>query len=107
MVILGQDPYHGPGQAMGNLWIKPANLRLGLSFSVPHGKGVPSSLRNIYTSLSTDPLITNFVRPKHGNLTSWARQGVFLLNTVLTVEANRPESHRKTGNISSKKVKNC
>lgn len=85
VVILGQDPYHGPGQAMG------------LSFSVPHGKGVPSSLRNIYTSLATDPQITNFVKPRHGNLTSWARQGVFLLNTVLTVEANRPESHRKSG----------
>ena len=70
---------------------------LGLSFSVPQNKPVPSSLRNIYNSLATDPHITNFVKPKHGNLSKWAVQGVFLLNTILTVEDSRPESHRKSG----------
>jgi len=85
VVILGQDPYHQPGQAMG------------MSFSVPYGKSIPSSLRNIYTSIATDPQIHNFVRPRHGNLTRWAQQGVFLLNTILTVEDSRPDSHRKSG----------
>lgn len=76
---------------------------IGLSFSVPQGKAVPSSLRNIYTSIATDPLITGFVKPKHGNLTRWALQGVFLLNTVLTVEDSKPESHRKSGSLKKEK----
>jgi len=54
-------------------------------------------LRNIYTSIATDPQIKNFVKPKTGNLTNWALQGVFLLNTILTVEDSRPESHKKYG----------
>ena len=68
-----------------------------MSFSVPYGKGIPSSLRNIYASIATDPQIQNFTRPRHGNLTRWAQQGVFLLNTILTVEDSRPDSHRKSG----------
>lgn len=83
VVILGQDPYHGPGQAMG------------LSFSVPRGVRTPASLRNVYKELETD--IEGFVRPKHGDLTKWAKQGVFLLNAMLTVEHKRAGSHKKLG----------
>lgn len=83
LVILGQDPYHGPEQAMG------------LSFSVPRGIAVPPSLKRIYKELETD--IAGFSAPAHGDLTSWAEQGVFLLNTVLTVEAGKAGSHRKAG----------
>jgi len=71
----------------------------GLSFSVPYGKSIPSSLRNIYTSIATDPQIKNFIKPRHGNLTKWALQGVFLLNSILTVEDSLPESHKKAGDI--------
>ena len=56
-------------------------------------------MRNIYTSIATDPQIKNFVKPRHGNLTNWALQGVFLLNTILTVEDSRPESHKKYGRL--------
>lgn len=83
VVILGQDPYHGPGQAHG------------LAFSVLPGVAVPPSLVNIYEELSQD--IPGFVRPNHGCLISWARQGVLLLNTVLTVEAGKAHSHARTG----------
>ncbi|MGB3545418.1 MAG: uracil-DNA glycosylase [Saprospiraceae bacterium] len=82
VVILGQDPYHGPGQAMG------------LSFSVPRGKSVPPSLRNIYKELETS---TDFTPVRHGDLTAWADQGVFLLNAMLTVEARKAGSHKKAG----------
>ncbi len=83
--IVGQDPYHGPGQAMG------------LSFSVPKGIRVPPSLRNIYKELKSDyPEIFDEL-PVHGDLTSWANQGVLLLNTSLTVEAGRPGSHKHLG----------
>ena len=85
VVVVGQDPYHQQGQAMG------------LSFSIPKGVKVPSSLLNIYKSIETDPKITNFKKPNHGDLTKWAQQGVFLLNTILTVEDSKPESHRKSG----------
>lgn len=81
-VILGQDPYHRPGQAMG------------LSFSVPPGVALPPSLRNIYKELATDIGITT---PKHGCLTTWADQGVLLLNTALTVEAGKAGSHARVG----------
>jgi len=82
VVILGQDPYHGAGQAMG------------LSFSVPQGARVPPSLRNIYKELKADLGID----PRaHGDLTGWARQGVLLLNTALTVEAGNAGSHAKIG----------
>ncbi|WP_017444697.1 uracil-DNA glycosylase [Gayadomonas joobiniege] len=83
VVILGQDPYHGAGQAHG------------LCFSVPPGIKVPPSLKNIYKELSSD--IPGFKVPEHGCLTSWAAQGVFLLNTVLTVEAGKAHSHAKSG----------
>ncbi|MBP9721963.1 MAG: uracil-DNA glycosylase [Gammaproteobacteria bacterium] len=83
VIILGQDPYHGVGQAHG------------LSFSVPNGIAPPPSLCNIYKELEQD--IKNFVIPKHGNLTHWAQQGVLLLNTVLTVRANQAFSHRNQG----------
>jgi len=82
VVILGQDPYHNPGQAMG------------LSFSVPKGVAVPPSLRNIYQELATDVGVTP---PNHGDLSKWAAQGVFLLNAMLTVEHNRPASHSHIG----------
>ena len=81
-VILGQDPYHGPGQA------------LGLSFSVPDGVSPPPSLVNIYKELNKD---TGIPIPSTGNLTQWASQGVLLLNAVLTVRANEPASHAKIG----------
>lgn len=82
VVILGQDPYHGPGQAMG------------LSFSVPRNVGTPRSLENMYKELKTD---LNFEIPPHGDLTAWAEQGVFLLNASLTVRARQANSHQKIG----------
>jgi uracil-DNA glycosylase len=82
VVILGQDPYHGPGQAHG------------LSFSVPPETALPPSLRNIFKELATDLQIE---MPKTGNLTKWAEQGVLLLNSVLTVEAGKPGSHQGKG----------
>lgn len=82
VVILGQDPYHGPGQAHG------------LSFSVPQEVPLPPSLKNIFKELSSD---LNIEVPKTGNLTSWAKQGVLLLNSVLTVEAGKPGSHQGKG----------
>ena len=82
VVILGQDPYHGPGQAHG------------LSFSVRRGAAIPPSLRNIFTELSDDlPLPV----PSHGDLTAWAQRGVLLLNTTLTVRRGEPLSHRDAG----------
>lgn len=83
VVILGQDPYHGPNQAHG------------LAFSVLPGIQPPPSLLNMYKELETD--IAGFVRPTHGFLESWARQGVLLLNTVLTVERGQAHSHAKFG----------
>ena len=82
VVILGQDPYHGPGQAHG------------LSFSVLPGVPVPPSLANIYKELASD---TGFIRPDHGYLMPWAQQGVLLLNSVLTVEMSRAASHQGKG----------
>lgn len=82
VVILGQDPYHGPGQAHG------------LSFSVPQGVKVPPSLANIYKELEAD---LGVPRPAHGNLEGWARQGVLLLNNALTVEAGLAGSHQGAG----------
>jgi uracil-DNA glycosylase len=82
VVILGQDPYHGPGQAHG------------LSFSVPEGVGIPPSLRNIFKELERD---LGLARPQHGNLQAWAAQGVLLLNATLTVEQGRAGSHQKRG----------
>ena len=83
VVILGQDPYHGPDQAHG------------LCFSVLSGVKTPPSLVNIYKELAAD--IDGFVIPKQGTLTSWAEQGVLLLNTVLTVEQGKAHSHAKWG----------
>jgi uracil-DNA glycosylase len=82
VVILGQDPYHGPGQAHG------------LCFSVPEGVRVPPSLVNIYKELKSDLGVTP---PGHGNLEHWARQGVLLLNNSLTVEAGLAGSHAGRG----------
>ena len=82
VVILGQDPYHGPGQAMG------------LSFSVPDGVPAPPSLRNIFKEIENDLGIKMSGRP---NLEGWARQGVLLLNSVLTVRASQPTSHSRIG----------
>ena len=82
VVILGQDPYHNPGEAMG------------LSFSVPKGIKIPPSLQNIYKEILAD---LGFEKPTHGDLTSWANQGVFLLNAMLTVEKNNAGSHKLIG----------
>lgn len=82
VVILGQDPYHGAGQAQG------------LAFSVPAGMRLPPSLRNIYAEVSAD---LGGAPAKDGDLTRWARQGVLLLNTALTVEDGQPQSHAGRG----------
>lgn len=81
-VILGQDPYHGPGQAMG------------LSFSVPKGEKLPPSLRNIYKEMASD---LGCSIPVSGDLSAWAQQGVLLLNTTLTVREHEANSHSKLG----------
>jgi uracil-DNA glycosylase len=82
VVILGQDPYHGEGQAHG------------LSFSVPAGIAQPPSLVNIFKEIKDD---LNIDPPRHGNLESWAEQGVFLLNAILTVRRSEAASHSKAG----------
>jgi len=82
VLILGQDPYHGPRQAHG------------LCFSVPHGIPQPPSLQNIFTELRDD---LGIEPPSHGNLEGWASQGVLLLNAFLTVRARQAASHRSTG----------
>ncbi|MBR6737649.1 MAG: uracil-DNA glycosylase [Clostridia bacterium] len=81
-VILGQDPYHGYGQAHG------------LSFSVKEGVKFPPSLKNIFTELESD---LGYAPPKSGDLTKWAERGVLLLNTVLTVREGTPNSHKNCG----------
>ncbi|KFV56184.1 Uracil-DNA glycosylase, partial [Tyto alba] len=83
VVILGQDPYHGPNQAHG------------LCFSVQKPVPPPPSLENIYRELSMD--IEDFTHPGHGDLTGWAKQGVLLLNAVLTVRAHQATSHKERG----------
>lgn len=82
VVLIGQDPYHNPGEAMG------------LSFSVPRGVRVPPSLANVYRELHDD---VGIPIPSHGDLTKWAEQGVLLLNAILTVEARQAASHQKIG----------
>lgn len=82
VLILGQDPYHGPGQAHG------------LCFSVRHGTRVPPSLQNIHKELHDD---LGIEIPQHGNLEAWAGQGVLLLNTTLTVRASEAASHQRQG----------
>lgn len=82
VVIVGQDPYHGPGQAEG------------LCFSVPKGVPVPPSLQNIFKELHSEFKIP---KPNHGSLVSWAEQGVLLLNATLTVRENQPKSHYGKG----------
>ena len=82
VVIVGQDPYHGVGEAHG------------LSFSVQKGIKVPPSLKNIYKELESDLVIPPY---EEGDLTKWAQQGVLLLNAVLTVEKDKPASHRNLG----------
>lgn len=83
VVILGQDPYHGPHQAHG------------LSFSVQKGIAIPPSLKNMYKELSSE--FSDFKVPNHGNLTAWADQGVLLLNATLTVRAHEAGSHQNKG----------
>ncbi len=82
VVILGQDPYHGPNQAQG------------LCFSVPKGVKIPPSLANIYKELQDD---LNITPAQHGDLSAWAKQGVLLLNSVLTVEQAKPGAHQNKG----------
>lgn len=84
VVIIGQDPYHGPGQAHG------------LAFSVQRGVALPPSLRNMVAELQADPS-TKIPPPSHGNLDCWSRQGVLLLNAVLTVRKADANSHQKKG----------
>lgn len=83
VVILGQDPYHGPNQAHG------------LSFSVCKGVEKPPSLKNMFKELQSD--VKGFRPPSHGDLSGWAKQGVLLLNAVLTVRAQTPNSHANRG----------
>lgn len=92
VVILGQDPYHNESEAHG------------LSFSVPKGVAIPSSLKNIFSELNSD---INIKIPNHGNLISWANQGVLLLNSGLTVRKNQPNSHKLIGwsNFTDKIIK--
>ncbi len=92
VVILGQDPYHGPGQA------------IGLSFAVNEGVALPPSLQNIfkeikneYGEVETKSIVREKSIPKSGDLSRWAEQGVLLLNATLTVEAHKPGSHQKKG----------
>ncbi|MCP3025918.1 uracil-DNA glycosylase [Halobacillus sp. A5] len=82
VVIIGQDPYHGEGQAHG------------YSFSVPKGVDIPPSLKNIYKELQED---IGMASPPHGNLEAWADEGVLLLNNVLTVQAHKAHSHKEAG----------
>ena len=82
VVILGQDPYHNPGQAMG------------LSFSVPKSIKTPPSLINIFKEIERD---LGIPIPNHGDLTKWGKEGVLLLNAILTVESNKPASHKNIG----------
>lgn len=82
VIILGQDPYHGVNQANG------------MSFSVNKGEKIPPSLRNIYIELNSD---LGIIPAKHGDLTAWVEQGVFLLNSTLTVEQSKPNSHKDIG----------
>ena len=82
VVILGQDPYHEPGQAHG------------LAFSTPQGRPIPRSLKNIFKEINSE---YDYPIPESGCLTNWAKQGVFLLNTVLTVEKGNANSHSKCG----------
>ncbi|MGN1394160.1 MAG: uracil-DNA glycosylase [Succinivibrionaceae bacterium] len=92
VVIIGQDPYHGPNQAHG------------LCFSVKPNIAIPPSLKNIYTELHSE-YGDEFIIPHHGYLARWAEQGVFMLNNTLTVEAGRPQSHAQIGwNIFTDKV---
>ncbi|MBL0710442.1 MAG: uracil-DNA glycosylase [Colwellia sp.] len=88
VVILGQDPYHGLSK-------DNTPQAHGLAFSVQQGVKIPPSLVNIYKELTTD--IDGFITPNHGNLTTWAEQGVLLLNTVLTVQQGQAHSHAKLG----------
>ena len=83
IVIIGQDPYHGPGQAHG------------LAFSVQKGVSIPPSLQNIYKELKNE--FPDYQIPEHGDLSNWAQQGVLLLNAVLSVQARKPGSHAKIG----------
>lgn len=85
VVILGQDPYHGPGQAEG------------LAFSVAPGVKPPPSLRNIFKEIARDPLLAAKSEPADGSLLRWAQQGVLLLNACLTVEDGQPASHAQRG----------
>lgn len=82
VIIIGMDPYHNDGEAHG------------LAFSVNHGIKIPPSLRNIFKELESD---LNIKAPNHGNLSSWANQGVLLLNAALTVRKNEPGSHQSFG----------
>lgn len=90
VVILGQDPYHGAHYIDGVL----TPQAMGLSFSVPRGVPIPPSLKNIYQELAQS---LHIAPPNHGDLSNWAKQGVLLLNSILSVRANAPASHRHFG----------
>lgn len=87
VVIIGQDPYH--------TFVNNEPIANGLCFSVSNGVQIPPSLQNIYLEIKQN--YDNFIIPKHGNLSQWAEQGVLLLNSVLTVKKNEPNSHKDKG----------
>ena len=91
VVVIGQDPYHGLVKLADGALVPEAT---GLSFSVPRSARLPPSLRNIFKELASD---LDLEMPRHGDLTRWAEQGVLLLNTVLSVEQDKPKAHDKFG----------
>lgn len=98
VVILGQDPYHGSERVRicndSLHQMREIPQAMGLSFSVPKPLKPPPSLKNIYKELSQS---VNFVIPNHGDLSAWAKRGIFLLNSILSVEAHKPTSHKHFG----------
>ena len=94
VVILGQDPYHGSVAVRDGECVVQIPQAMGLSFSVPSPLPPPPSLKNIYKELART---TDFIPPTHGDLSAWARRGVLLLNSILSVEANIPASHKHFG----------
>lgn len=94
VVILGQDPYHGAINVTCKDGLKLVPQAMGLSFSVPKPLAAPPSLKNIYTELART---CGFIPPDHGDLSVWGERGVLLLNAILSVEANKPASHKGFG----------
>lgn len=94
VVILGQDPYHGPNQAHGLCFSVKKSITTPSGITMPSGVTPPPSLKNIYAELKDD---VGFIPPQHGELTEWAQRGVLMLNAVLTVREHQPNSHKGMG----------